>query len=172
MIALRLDKLFNECDKHLLRINSAYLKMAVFMPLSVDRYLQLSDDEIEHIDQFLFRFAKLQDAIGEKLFVLILELLAEPSPKSKPFIDILNRLEQLGWLDDKNVWLELRKIRNNIAHQYEDDARQISEALNAVYAAKSTLEQIYFAINANYKVMMQREAVQPLTSVPISKDRV
>jgi hypothetical protein len=66
----RIEKVIIECDKHLQRINSAYLKMSVFMPLDASKYAQLTDDEIEHIDQFLFRFAKLQDAMGEKLFLL------------------------------------------------------------------------------------------------------
>lgn len=150
MITLRMEKLINECDKHVQRMNHAYTKMALFMPLDISRYNQLSEDEVEHIDQFLFRFAKLQDAMGEKLFILMLEFLEEENPKSKPFIDTLNRLEQLGLLEDKNTWLELRKIRNNIAHQYEDDPKQASEALNSIYAVKPTLESIFQSIKTRY----------------------
>jgi hypothetical protein len=53
----------------------------------------LSDDEVEHVDQFLFRFAKLQDAIGQKLFKTILLFLREDI-EEKPFIDILNLKEK------------------------------------------------------------------------------
>jgi len=150
MINLRMEKLITECDKHVQRMSYAYTKMALFMPLDISRYQQLSDDEVEHIDQFLFRFAKLQDAMGEKLFILMLEFLEEDNPKSKPFIDTLNRLEQLGLLEDKNTWLELRKIRNNIAHQYEDDPKQASEALNTIYSVKPTLESIFQTIKTRY----------------------
>ncbi|MDD2660724.1 MAG: hypothetical protein PHY54_13780 [Methylococcales bacterium] len=150
MTDTRVEKVITECDKHLKRINSAYLKMSVFMPLDAKSYQHLSDDEIEHIDQFLFRFAKLQDAIGEKLFHLLLEFLKEENTRNKPFIDILNRLEQLGILEDKNVWLELRKTRNNIAHQYEDEPEQATEALNAIYVAKPILEKIYITLKASY----------------------
>ena len=150
MINLKMEKLIAECDKHLARINHAYVKMAVFIPLDAAKYQILSDDEIEHIDQFLFRFAKLQDAMGEKLFVLMLDFLQEENPKNKPFVDVLNRLEQLALLEDKNVWLELRKIRNNIAHQYEDEPQQAAEALNAIYAAKSNLEKIYTSLRSSY----------------------
>ncbi len=153
MIKLRIEKLITECDKHVQRMSYAYTKMALFMPLDVSRYQQLSDDEVEHIDQFLFRFAKLQDAMGEKLFILMLEFLKEENPRSKPFIDTLNRLEQIGLLEDKNTWLELRKIRNNIAHQYEDEPKQASEALNTIYAVKSTLESIFQLIKARYVEM-------------------
>lgn len=150
MIDLKIEKVISECDKHLTRINSAYFKMSVFMPLDVSRYGRLTDDEIEHTDQFLFRFAKLQDAMGERLFMLILEFFKEENVRAKPFIDVLNRLEQLGLLSDKNVWLELRKIRNNIAHQYEDEPRQATEALNAIYAVKPILEEIYGTLKASY----------------------
>jgi hypothetical protein len=74
--------------------------------------------------------------MGEKLFILMLEFLKEENPRSKPFIDTLNRLEQIGLLEDKNTCLELRKIRNNISHQYEDEPKQASEALNTLYAVK------------------------------------
>ena len=150
MINRRMEKLITECDKHLQRMSYAYTKMTLFMPLDISRYQQLSDDEVEHIDQFLYRFSKLQDAMGEKLFVLMLEFLHEENPKSKPFIDTLNRLEQIGLIEDKNIWLELRKLRNNMAHQYEDEPKQASEALNAIYAVKPTLESIYKLIKTRY----------------------
>jgi hypothetical protein len=163
---LRIEKVIIECDKHLKRINSAYLKMFVFMPLNASKYEQLTDDEIEHIDQFLFRFAKLQDAIDEKFFILILEFLKEDHIRVKPFIDILNRLEQLGILEDKNVWLELRKIRNNIAHQYEDEPHPLTEALNAIYAAKPVLENTYISLKAIYLDMRDRINFQKYKNLP------
>ncbi len=63
------------------------------MPLDRQKYEQLTEDEIEHIDQFLFRFAKLQDAMGQKLFKNIMLFLDEEI-ENKPFIDILNRMEK------------------------------------------------------------------------------
>ncbi|MDD2768282.1 MAG: hypothetical protein PHT19_06085 [Methylococcus sp.] len=136
MISHKIDKLIGGCDKHLL--------------LSAAAYSRLTEEDIEHIDQFLFRFAKLQDAIGEKLFVLFLEFLQEPNPKSKPYIDLLKRLEQRGWLEDKNVGLKLRKIRNIIAHQYEDEPGQVAETLNAMYDNRVAPESIYNRLKTRY----------------------
>ena len=65
---------------------------------------------------------------------------------------VINRLEQLGILEDKNVWLELRKTRNTIAHQYEDEPQQATEALNAIYIAKPILEKIYITLKASFKL--------------------
>lgn len=146
----RMERLVAECDLHLKRIDSAFSKMSAFMPLDAARFRRLTEDEIEHVDQFLFRFAKLQDAIGERLFTSLLDFLGEEHVRAKPFIDILNRLEQLRLLEDKNVWLELRKIRNSIAHQYEDEPMLAAEAINAVYASKHVLETIYARLRTQY----------------------
>lgn len=112
----RLKKIFYECQKHIQRIDSSSMKMAAFMPLSQSRYDALNEDEIEHLDQFLFRFLKLQDAIGQKLFKTILFVLKEDI-ENKPFIDILNRLDKLELIQDIDAWMELRNIRNSLAHE-------------------------------------------------------
>ena len=65
---LKLQKIINECDKHILRMNSAYKKIVASLPLDAESYTKLNEDEVEHIDQYLFRFAQLQDAIGKRFF--------------------------------------------------------------------------------------------------------
>ncbi len=100
----------------------------------------------EHIDQFLFRFSKLQDVMGEKLFPTVLMLLAEDI-KRKSFIDILNRLEALGLLD-ANGWLCLRKIRNSVVDEYGFNVVDMVESLNAIYQSCASLLNIYDGIHA------------------------
>jgi len=68
IIRERLEKIVYECDKHLERMSSAARKMANTMPLDEEKYIALSEDEIQNIDQFLFRFAKLQDGMGQQTF--------------------------------------------------------------------------------------------------------
>jgi len=147
----KLLKIFNECDKHIIRIQSASTKMQSIMPLDKDKYLNLSDDEVESIDQFLFRFSKLQDAMGEKLFKTIL-LYLEENIENKPFIDILNRLEKLELLVDVNVWRELRNDRNDLAHNYDDDPEETSEVINRLYYKKDILINIYQTIKSKTQV--------------------
>ncbi len=149
IIIEKLEKIFNECDKHILRINSSSAKMKSNMPLDKNKYLNLTDDEVEHIDQFLFRFAKLQDAIGEKLFKTIL-LYLEERVDNKPFIDILNRLEKLELLDDVTVWKELRDDRNELAHNYDDDPEETSQIINKLYNKRTLLIEIYQKIKTYY----------------------
>lgn len=145
----KLDKIFSESEKHILRINSASHKMSSFMPLTKERYENLSEDEIEHIDQFLYRFPKLQDTMGQKLFKNILLLLDE-KVENIPFIDILNRLEKLELLENANIWRELRDDRNDLAHNYEDDPEEASLIINKLFFKKDILIQIYNNIKKYY----------------------
>ena len=138
----KLLKIINECDKHLLRMQSASKKMSIFMPLSIKKYETLSEDEIEHIDQFLFRFSKLQDAMGQKLFKTLLLALDE-NIENLAFIDILNRLEKIAVLPDIAIWRELREYRNELSHNYDDDAEITSKIINNLYDKQEQIKIIY-----------------------------
>jgi len=148
---IKVEKILNECDKHLLRINSAYRRMSSFIPLNKQGYLNLTEQNITDIDQFLYRFGKLQDAVGEKLFTAILMFLREEKIRSKSFIDILNRLEKLEILDSKDDWFELRKIRNDLSHNYDDNPAEMASAINYIYEKKDTLESIYLKVKKYYQ---------------------
>ena len=142
IIIEKLNKIFYECDKHILRIDSATKKMSYFMPLNSDKFINLTEDEIEHIDQFLFRFAKLQDAMGQKLFKTILLSLNEDI-EGKAFIDILHLMGKLYLLEDANQWRELGDDRNELSHNYEDEPEEMSIAINKLYNKKDILIKIY-----------------------------
>ena len=138
-------KVIAECELHQKRIEYALIKLKQFMPLTVDSYKTLNDEQIESLDQFLFRFSKLQDAIGQRLFSGVLEILEEPV-KDTSFLDRLNRLEQLRIIDSKEQWLNLRNMRNNLAHEYEDDPKGMSEALNLIYEFHGVLANIFLQV--------------------------
>lgn len=126
---LKLLEAFAECARHSRRMLSAYNKVLLIFPLDVDKYRILTDDEIEHIDQMIYRFSKLQDSIGERLFKSVLMFLEEDI-KNKPFLDVLNRLEQLMILPSKDEWLKLRKLRNELSHEYSNEDEENVAALN------------------------------------------
>ncbi len=145
----KLEKIFYECDRHILRINNASSKMSNTMPLTKEKFINLSDDEVEHIDQFLFRFAKLQDAMGQKLFKSILLYLNEDI-EAKPFIDILNMMEKLHLLESALEWKKLRDNRDELSHNYEDEPEEMSESINILYDKKDMLIGIYNKIKNYY----------------------
>lgn len=134
------EKLF-ECHKHVEKITISKKHLSIIMPLSIESYLELNDIEMSFVDQLIFRFSKLQDTMGEKVFPGILSLSKE-DVKRKTFIDILNRLEELEVVD-KTQWLKLREIRNDIAHEYSFNTDQIVESIMAIYDASDELVNIY-----------------------------
>ena len=72
------------------------------------------------LDQLAYRFSKLQDSMGVKLLPMLLDLAEEPLPQETPFAEKLQRLERLGALESVERWRQLREIRNQISHDYED----------------------------------------------------
>ena len=83
----KLEKVKEECFKHLERMNTAKRKISHLFPLTIEKYDCLSDDEIAYIDQFLFRFSKLQDTMGTKLFPLTLLIVGEEKKINRLLID-------------------------------------------------------------------------------------
>lgn len=146
----KLERIFNECRKHKARIKSSAKEMSSFMPLNSRSYEELSDREVQVIDQFLFRFAKLQDAMGEKLFKTLLLSLDE-KVNNLPFIDILNRMEKIEILKSIEEWRELRNIRNELAHNYDDDPEESSMVINKIYEKRDMLLDIFDRIDEYYQ---------------------
>ena len=132
------QRTLKECLKHKERMSSAFGKIEYQLPLDAHKYTNLTEDEVEHIDQYLFRFAKLQDAMGQRLFEVTLLMLDE-NIEGMAFVDILNRLEKLGRIPSAEAWRQLRKIRNQVAHEYDDDPEFMAVALNAAFKARTVL---------------------------------
>lgn len=135
-----IEKLY-ECDQHKLRLGKAKKHLADTFPLNVQKYKELDDVNMGFIDQLTFRFSKLQDTLGDKLFAAFLTLTGE-HVKKLTYIDRLNRLEGLGIID-KNQWMVLRKNRNEIAHEYSFNTKDVVESINGIYAMTDILIDIY-----------------------------
>jgi len=137
---------FDTCALHAKRMEFAKSKVEAFIPLNRDNYYSMDDETIGFLDQYIFRFSKLQDTIGARLFPQTLEALAEPVA-DKAFIDILNRLEKLGILDSAFSWVQLRKIRNDIAHEYPASLVERIEGINFLFnnleGAKQIIERCH-----------------------------
>lgn len=136
---LKLTEVIYECNLHLRRLKSANKEFEAFFPLDIIKYQNLNDEEIRLLDQLIYRFTKLQDAIGERLFKYLLSALEE-DVKSLSFLDILNRMEQLHILESKDDWLSLRRLRNEFSHEYSNE---LEENVNAINELVTNLPKIY-----------------------------
>jgi len=139
---IKLKKYINECDKHIQRINEAYDDLKNTLPITSQKYKNLTKDKVQALDQYLFRFAKLQDTIGDKIFKLVINMY-EQNDETLSFKDILNRLEKYHFIQNAKEWSYLRKVRNEISHQYDDEPEEMAEALNNIISQKEVIETIY-----------------------------
>jgi hypothetical protein len=90
----------------------------------------------ERLDAFVSRFSRLQDTLADKFLPTLLDALAEPKAAA---IDNLDRAEKLGWLDSTDDWLEMRKLRNQMVHEYIEDLVILSNALKVGHGFVPTL---------------------------------
>lgn len=82
------------------------------------------------LDRLAYRFAKLQDTLGERCLSGISSLTEEPLAPTAAFAEKLQRLERLWAISSAESWRELREIRNQIAHEYIDQPPMKGASLN------------------------------------------
>lgn len=58
----------------------------------------------------------------------------------EPGIGNLNRAERLGWIVSVDEWLEARRMRNRMIHEYVRDAAELAAALSLGHAAVPLLD--------------------------------
>lgn len=97
-------------------------------PVDADwvRGLDAAPELAERLEAFVSRFGRMQDTIADKLLPRWLQALAE-TPGSQ--IENLNRAERLGVIESVEQWLEARKLRNRLVHEYMDNPESFAEDL-------------------------------------------
>ena len=98
-------------------------------PMTLESLKKLELDPVlaERLDAFVSRFGRLQDNLGDKMLPQLLDAMAE---KTGTAIDNLDRAEKLGWIESVDVWLEIRKLRNQMVHEYIEDMNILISALS------------------------------------------
>ena len=139
-----------ECDSHLDKMNLTFGKLENLFPLQ-EKTFPLTDENLSaHMDQFLFRFIKMQDSIAKRLLPSLYQIL-EGTQEPKPFLDILNRMEQLGVLESVETWQFFRNLRNNLAHDYPESREQNITNLNILFQRWQEFSSLYLGINKHYQ---------------------
>ncbi|MBF0610185.1 MAG: hypothetical protein G8345_00125 [Magnetococcales bacterium] len=84
--------------------------------------------EVQVLDQVVYRFGRLQDALATRLLPATLHLLAEWQ-ESEPFLDKLHRAEKLTIIPSAEEWAVFREVRNQISHEYPDQSEKVLQNL-------------------------------------------
>ncbi len=111
-------------------------------PIDADwvRGLESAPEVAERLEAFVSRFGRMQDTIADKLLPRWLMALAE-TPGSQ--IENLNRAEKLGVLDNVEHWLEARKLRNRLVHEYMQSPESFAEDLKLAKGYSNLLVNFY-----------------------------
>lgn len=143
----KLDDNLTESYKHLDRLNGAFVELSSLykFPINQNSFENIiaSNQSLAYSDQIIYRFSKLQDSMGAKLFKSV--LLFQGENVNKPFLDILNQLEKIDIID-VDEWFEIRDLRNEIAHDYEDNDLEAINILNTIYKLRNELKNILESI--------------------------
>ena len=114
-----------ECQ-HLLTTDAALFQQ----PLTAESVQNITADHIlaERLDAFVARFGRLQDTVGDKLLPALLSALAETTGAA---IDNLDKAEKLGLIRSTDDWMTIRRLRNQMVHEYIEDLSVLSSALRS-----------------------------------------
>ena len=96
--------------------------------VEIAQKIELDPILAERLDAFVSRFGRLQDTVGDKLLPALLTALAE---KTGPAIDNLDKAEKFGLIESAEVWMEMRRLRNQMVHEYIEDLAVLSSALRS-----------------------------------------
>jgi hypothetical protein len=95
------------------------LKLSVHKCHSIGIKKSYSFEELESFDSLTSKFNRTSDIFTQKVLRTVWILLHEPFA---PFIDMMNNCEKMGILGSADQMIEIRDLRNQIAHEYLPDA--------------------------------------------------
>lgn len=127
---------------HYNRAKDNYNEIILF---PVDATLYDDKEKIKTIDAFIFRFIKLQDFMGDKLFKELLKEVGEYKD-SMSLIDVLDKLEKLEIIDNSDKWIDFRILRNKLTHEYPDNQDDVIEGIKLALEHFSEMEVIIDSI--------------------------
>lgn len=159
-----------ECKIHAEVFNQSLVDIQKHLPLSAKA--KIDKDTLRILDQIAYRFAKLQDSMGEKVLPLILVLAQEPIAANSTFVEKLNRLERIGAIPSTEGWKKLRVARDAIAHEYPDDPELRISAINRFMEEAAQMRALYQTvhdyINVHFPHLKDKtkRAFQPLCITP------
>ena len=140
----RLAKYFKEAKKHIEVIVDAIKEL----DHPIKNYESLSKIQKFAVNSLIFRFSKLQDLVGTKIFRAYLEY-NRFDTANKSFLELLKEIEKEG-IVDIDSWDELRKLRNIIAHDYPDSDDEQIEAINLFIKKSDVLIDIVKKLESRY----------------------
>ena len=153
MTDMRLKNYFTQADRHIEMIDDALEVLSPKIP--IENYASLDRLEKFALNTLIFRFSKLQDLIGSKIFRNYLDF-SGFDISEKSFYQILSEIEKEG-IVDIDIWNEMRELRNKIAHEYPEDIDETIESINLFIDKSNILVDISLILEKNIMRLQKRE---------------
>jgi len=136
-----ISEIIEKVEIHKSRAKSALLEIKSWSVFDSDVFEDF--EKIKTIDTFIYRFIKLQDMMGDKLFKIFLDEIGEYKDNMS-LLDVLDKLEKFDIIDDSYSWMEYRKLRNKLTHEYPNNEQDI---VDGIYLAIEAFEKIEAILN-------------------------
>lgn len=137
---MTIHDIIEELNIHFKRIDALIPQINEYLPLSESDFE--NTEIIKTLDSFIYRFIKVQDRMGEKLFPEYLKILQEYK-SNMPLIDMLNILERVEIIDSTESWIDYRKLRNSLTNEYPDNEKEIIDSITLALEAYDDMKDIY-----------------------------
>ena len=91
---------------------------------------EYSLDDSNNLAAFRMRVSEFQEHLGK----LLASIAREEEVEYSGFSDVLAFAEKAGIINSESAWKEIREIRNQINHEYEDDPDALAEIVKKMVA--------------------------------------
>ncbi|QKE28128.1 hypothetical protein AACT_0935 [Arcobacter acticola] len=147
----KLEFHLQEAQLHIDRLESVLITLEKLYPLDSNKIESISVENKDKLDVLAFRFSKLQDLLGTKIFREYLTVLQYPI-EDKNFLELLKELDKEKIIDI-DIWSEFRGIRNSISHDYPSEEDEKIEAINYLIKNVKYLISITKKIKASFETI-------------------
>lgn len=132
-----------QSEWELLQAAVSTLKLSVLKCQSIGIKETYSFEELESFDSLTSKFNRTSDIFTQKVLRTVWMLLHEPFV---PFIDMMNKCEKMALLTSADQMIEIRDMRNQIAHEYLPDAIRdlVPEAIELTTSLFENIEECGF----------------------------
>ena len=119
-----------------------WLKKSLQRVKSVENFEKLTEEQLEIIEALMNRYSRAVDILINKVLRSLDYLELEESSRK---LDIVIRAEKRGFVRDYNILIEMKDLRNELAHEYLEE--RLRDRLEEVISKSRELVEIADEIN-------------------------
>lgn len=140
----RLLELVNKEDEHLLAVRRRLLGEDCRISPERIKEVLATETGVDRLESFGAKFGRMQDTMIDKLIPALLRSAGEEIGAA---IDNLGRLERLGLIGSVDEWLQMRRLRNSLVHEYMEQTEDMAPALETACQFTDRMHTAFEAVD-------------------------